>query len=101
MSYEELVPFYEEVEGFLGVAGPEVYPWEPARKYPLGPLPINAPGLMMQKGFAAMGLRATAGSDCGGLAGFCAAGVWDQTGLRGVRVLPPGLACMGPRLRWT
>ncbi len=60
MSYAELVPFYEEVEGFLGVAGPEVYPWEPARKYPLGPLPINAPGLMMQKGFAAMGLRATA-----------------------------------------
>ena len=60
MSYAELVPFYEEVEGFLGVAGPEVYPWDTSRKYPLGPLPINAPGLMMQKGFAAMGMRASA-----------------------------------------
>ena len=48
------------MEGFLGVAGPEAYPWDPARRYPLGPLPINAPGLMMQKGFDALGLRATA-----------------------------------------
>ncbi len=57
MPYEELLPFYEEVEAFLGMAGPEVYPWDPARKYPLGPLPVNAPGLMMQKGFDALGVR--------------------------------------------
>ena len=50
LTYEELVPYYEEVERFLGVAGPTPYPWDPARRYPLDPLPINAPGIKMQQG---------------------------------------------------
>ncbi len=57
LSYEELVPLYEEVESFLGVAGPVHYPWDPTRRYPLGPLPVNAPGLAMRKGFDALGIR--------------------------------------------
>ena len=57
MTYEELVPFYEEVERFLGVSGPTLYPWEPARSYPLGPVPLNAPAQVMQKGYAALGMR--------------------------------------------
>ncbi len=56
LTYTDLLPFYEEVEGFLGVAGPADYPWDPGRKYPLPPIEQNAPGLMMQKGFAALGV---------------------------------------------
>ena len=60
LTYEELVPLYEEVERFIGVAGPALYPWDTTRRYPLGPLAINAPGIMMQKGFDAMGVRTSA-----------------------------------------
>src|ERR1700761_1874819 len=35
LSYRELVPYYEEVEQFLGVSGPSKYPWDPPRRYPL------------------------------------------------------------------
>jgi len=57
MKYEELLPYYEEVERFIGVSGPESYPWEPGRRFPLPPVPLNAPAQAMQKGFAAIGLR--------------------------------------------
>ena len=60
MEYEELVPFYEEVERFIGVSGPVDYPWDASRRYPLGPVAVNAPGLLMQKGFEAIGLRTSA-----------------------------------------
>jgi choline dehydrogenase-like flavoprotein len=59
LSYRDLVPFYEEVEAFLGVSGPSPYPWETTRRYPNPPLPINGPGQLMLKGFAALGLRAS------------------------------------------
>lgn len=57
LSYEDLLPYYEEVERFIGVSGPEVYPWDPARRYPLPAVPLNAPAQAMQRGFAALGLR--------------------------------------------
>jgi choline dehydrogenase-like flavoprotein len=57
LSYEDLRPFYEEVERFLGVSGPARYPWDPARSYPLGPVPLNAPAIIMQKGYAAIGVE--------------------------------------------
>ncbi len=60
LHYRDLVPFYEEVEEFLGVSGPNPYPWDPTRRYPTGPVPINGPGQLMVKGFEAMGLRASA-----------------------------------------
>jgi choline dehydrogenase-like flavoprotein len=60
MTLDELRPYYERVESFLGVSGPRDYPWDPARRYPTGPVPINAPGQLMMRGFAALGLRATA-----------------------------------------
>ncbi len=56
MTYEDLLPFYEEVEQFLGVAGPAHYPWDAARRYPLGPLPLNAPAIKMREGYAAIGV---------------------------------------------
>ena len=60
LSLRDLVPFYEEVEEFLGVSGPSPYLWDPTRRYPTPPVPINGPGQLMVKGFEAIGLRATA-----------------------------------------
>ena len=57
LTYGELVPVYEEVERFLGVSGPANYPWDPARRYPLGPIPLNAPAIKMREGYAAIGVR--------------------------------------------
>ena len=57
MTYEELAPFYDEVERFLGVAGPKEYPWDAARRYPLGAVPLNAPAIKMREGYAAIGVR--------------------------------------------
>jgi choline dehydrogenase-like flavoprotein len=59
LTYDDLLPHYEAVERFLGVSGPAHYPWDPTRRYPTGPVPINAPGQLMQRGFSALGLRAT------------------------------------------
>ncbi len=56
-DYQTLVPFYEEVERFLGVSGPAHYPWDPTRRYPLPPVPLNGPALIMQRGFAAIGVQ--------------------------------------------
>ncbi len=57
MSYADLLPYYEEVERFLGVSGPENYPWDPGRRYPLPPLPLNAPAQLMQRGCHELGIR--------------------------------------------
>ncbi len=59
-QYQDLVPYYEEVERFIGVSGPAVYPWDAGRKYPLPPLPLNAPAQLMQRGCEALGLRTAA-----------------------------------------
>ena len=56
LSYADLVPLYEEVERFMGVSGPTPYPWDPARRYPLGPIALNAPAEAMQRGFEALGI---------------------------------------------
>jgi choline dehydrogenase-like flavoprotein len=57
LTYEDLVPFYEEVERFIAVSGPANYPWDPARRYPLPPVPLNAPAIAMQQGYAAIGVE--------------------------------------------
>jgi choline dehydrogenase-like flavoprotein len=52
LSYEDLAPYFEEVEQFLGVSGPTPYPWGPSRTkgYPLAPLPLNSAAQLMVKG---------------------------------------------------
>ncbi|MBB5342982.1 GMC family oxidoreductase [Tunturibacter empetritectus] len=59
MSVDDLRPYYKELERFLGISGPAFYPWDPERKYPLPPVPLNAPAELMQRGFRALGLRAS------------------------------------------
>jgi len=58
-SYDELRPYYERVEAFVGVSGPQPYLWDPARRYPLPPVLRNASAQMMQRACDAVGIRAT------------------------------------------
>jgi choline dehydrogenase-like flavoprotein len=57
MSYEDLLPYYESVEAFIGVSGPDSYPWDPTRHYPLPPVARNAPAELMQRACAPLGVR--------------------------------------------
>ncbi len=58
ITAEDLRPFYERVEAFIGVSGPADYPWDPERRYPLPPVLRNASAQMMARGCAALGIRA-------------------------------------------
>ncbi|HEX8657640.1 MAG TPA: GMC family oxidoreductase, partial [Hymenobacter sp.] len=57
-GYEELEPYFEELEQFLGISGPSPYPWGPARRqgYPLAPLPLNGAAQLMVRGCAQLGI---------------------------------------------
>ena len=59
LGFDQLEPYYDEVEQFIGVSGPAAYPWGPARKraYALGPLSINGAGQLMQKGCQTLGIK--------------------------------------------
>ena len=117
LSYEELAPYFDEVEALVGVSGPTPYPWGPARKrgYPLPPLPLNAAAELMQRGCAALGIATSAAANAAlsrdyaapGMParracsnrGFCQAGC--TTGAKGsvdVVFIPPALAA-GAELR--
>lgn len=56
---EELEPYYEELEHFLGVSGPTPYPWDPGRRkgYPLAPLPLNGAAQLMERACARLGIK--------------------------------------------
>ena len=58
IGYDDLAPYYDEVEAFLGVSGPATYPWGPPRPaYPLPPLPENGAAALMRRGCDALGIR--------------------------------------------
>lgn len=57
VTYDELKPYFETLETFLGVSGPANYPWDPERKYPLPPLPLNSSAVFMAVGAEALGIR--------------------------------------------
>lgn len=52
LTYDDLEPYFDEIEQFIGVSGPAVYPWNKSRKiaYPLPPLPLNGTAQLMQRG---------------------------------------------------
>ncbi|WP_082016890.1 GMC family oxidoreductase [Hymenobacter sp. DG25B] len=58
LGYEELEPYYDELEQFLGISGPEHYPWgKPRRRpYPLAPLPLNGAAQLMARACAQLGI---------------------------------------------
>ena len=59
LGFDQLEPYYDEVEQFIGVSGPASYPWGPTRKtpYALGPLPINGAGQLMQRACQTLGIK--------------------------------------------
>lgn len=59
LDYEDLRPYYERVESFIGVSGPQAYPWDSERRYPLGPVPRNGPAGIMARACEGLGIRAT------------------------------------------
>ncbi|KQT47614.1 ribonuclease BN [Aureimonas sp. Leaf454] len=58
IRHADLVPYWEEVERFIGVSGPARYPWDTSRAYALPPVKRNAPAEAMAKGCAALGVLA-------------------------------------------
>jgi choline dehydrogenase-like flavoprotein len=59
IDYDDLVPYYERVEAFIGVSGPRSYPWDATRRYPLPPVDRNAPAALMQRACDTIGVRAS------------------------------------------
>jgi choline dehydrogenase-like flavoprotein len=65
LEYGDLEPYYDELERFLGVSGPAVYPWGPPRRtaYPLAPLPLNGAAQLMKRACAALGIRTSSAAN--------------------------------------
>lgn len=60
MTYGDLAPYYDEVEGNLGVAGPSYFPWgEFHGPYPQRPHPASSQGAVLLDGCERLGIRAT------------------------------------------
>ena len=57
LSLDNLEPYLEEVEKFIGISGPSPYPWDEPRSYPLPPLPLNAAAELMQRGCKKLGIK--------------------------------------------
>lgn len=57
LTLDDLLPFYERVERFIGVSGPPDYPWDPGRRYPLPPVLRNGPAEIMAAACARLGIR--------------------------------------------
>lgn len=57
LSYEDLDPYYEEVEAALQIAGPSHYPWGPRRRrYPQREHRLNATAEVLVRGCAKLGI---------------------------------------------
>lgn len=76
-GFEEIEPYYDELEQFLGVSGPSPYPWGPTRRqgYALGPLPVNGAGQLMERGCRALGIRTSPAANAALSAGYYQEGV--------------------------
>ena len=61
IGYDALLPYYEEIEAFIGVSGPERYPWDATRRYPLPPVARNAPAELMQTACERLDIRVSDG----------------------------------------
>lgn len=57
LSLDDFRPYYEEIEAFIGTSGPSPYPWDPDRRFPLPPVPRNAPAQAMARGCRTLGIR--------------------------------------------
>ncbi|CAN5328153.1 hypothetical protein BH09BAC4_BH09BAC4_18020 [soil metagenome] len=76
-GFDQIEPYYDEAEQFLGISGPSPYPWGPARKrpYALGALPINGAGQLMERGCKELGIRTSPAANAALSAGYYQDGV--------------------------
>ncbi|GAB3546653.1 GMC family oxidoreductase [Spirosoma fluminis] len=81
VDFNEIEPYYDEIEHFLGVSGPAHYPWGPARKqaYALGPLSINGAGQLMERGCKEVGLKTSPAANAALSAGYYQEGVGHRS----------------------
>jgi choline dehydrogenase-like flavoprotein len=57
-TYEELEPYYDKVEHFLGVSGPRDMPWPGfSAPYPMPELPMSAGDEVIAEGFERLGIQ--------------------------------------------
>jgi choline dehydrogenase-like flavoprotein len=61
MTYEDLEPYYEEMEREYPVSGPARYPWGKPHGYPYAPLEAGTAGQMLIKGCVKLGIPVVAG----------------------------------------
>jgi choline dehydrogenase-like flavoprotein len=81
LEYNDLAPYFEEVEQFLGVSGPTPYPWGPDRPkgYALPPLPLNSAAQLMVRGAEKLGIRTSPAANAALSAPYFHEGVgWRQ-----------------------
>lgn len=59
LTYEDLEPYYDYAEDFVGVSGPLDMPWPGSRKgrYPQGELPVQAVDQLFTKAMDKMGIK--------------------------------------------
>jgi choline dehydrogenase-like flavoprotein len=81
LTYDDLAPYFEEVEQFIGVSGPTPYPWGPSRPkgYPMAPLPLNSAAQLMVRGAEKLGIRTSPAANAALSAPYFQEGVgWRQ-----------------------
>ncbi len=61
IAYDDLEPYYEQMEREYPVSGPAHYPWGKPHGYRYAPLEAGTAGQMLLKGCAQLGIRAVAG----------------------------------------
>ena len=60
ISYDDLRPYYADIEGELPVAGQD-WPWGDPHSYPMSPHPIGSTGIAMQRAGEAIGIGVRVG----------------------------------------
>ena len=60
IAYEELRPYYADIEGELPVAG-QPWPWGDPHRYPHSPHPVNGEGLLFIRGCQRLGIDVRVG----------------------------------------
>lgn len=61
ISYEDIEPYYEQMEREYPVSGPAYYPWGKPHGYPYAPLQAGTAGGQLIKGCARLGIPVVAG----------------------------------------
>jgi choline dehydrogenase-like flavoprotein len=69
ISYQDLKPYYEQIEREMPVAGPAYFPWGDPHGYPYGPHPTGEVGNVLLRGCGKLGIRVSAGGPVAILSG--------------------------------